>query len=158
MAITDIKAYAHLTDEDIDALAAELDAIRAEVEESRGEIETPAIGSRDAIAFCRISAKQACLGFDTRRRSAELSFAQRLQEIAGEGDASSVPCRKPLGDQVIGAALMFSTASISSSSSNGSRASRMLAATRSRIAPTVRHATPSRPAIVVLSVRTASHR
>ncbi|MFI2839352.1 linoleoyl-CoA desaturase [Mycolicibacterium neoaurum] len=37
MAITDIKAYAHLTSEDVDQLERELDAIRAEVEESRGE-------------------------------------------------------------------------------------------------------------------------
>ncbi|MHA3024754.1 fatty acid desaturase family protein [Mycobacterium sp. BMJ-28] len=37
MAITDIKQYAHLTPEDVEALAGELDAIRAEVEESRGE-------------------------------------------------------------------------------------------------------------------------
>ncbi len=37
MAITDIKQYAHLTPEDVEALARELDAIRADVEESRGE-------------------------------------------------------------------------------------------------------------------------
>jgi fatty acid desaturase len=37
MAITDIKAYAHLTTEDIEQIARELDAIRADVEESRGE-------------------------------------------------------------------------------------------------------------------------
>jgi NADPH-dependent stearoyl-CoA 9-desaturase len=36
MAITDIKAYAHLTPEDVEELGRELDAIRAEVEESRG--------------------------------------------------------------------------------------------------------------------------
>ena len=32
MAITDIKAYAHLTEQDIESLAAELDALRAEVD------------------------------------------------------------------------------------------------------------------------------
>ncbi|BBZ20009.1 fatty acid desaturase family protein [Mycolicibacterium gadium] len=37
MAITDIKEYAHLTPEDIEALADELDAIRADIEDSRGE-------------------------------------------------------------------------------------------------------------------------
>ena len=37
MAITDIKQYAHLTPEDVEALARELDAIRADIEESRGE-------------------------------------------------------------------------------------------------------------------------
>ena len=36
MAISDIKAYAHLTPGDVEALGLELDALRAEVEESRG--------------------------------------------------------------------------------------------------------------------------
>jgi linoleoyl-CoA desaturase len=37
MAITDIKAYAHLTEADVEALAQELDQLRADIEESRGE-------------------------------------------------------------------------------------------------------------------------
>ncbi|SPM33668.1 Fatty acid desaturase [Mycobacterium rhizamassiliense] len=37
MAITNVKEYAHLTPEDVDALAHELDAIRTDIEESRGE-------------------------------------------------------------------------------------------------------------------------
>ncbi|MDA2892355.1 acyl-CoA desaturase [Mycolicibacterium sp. BiH015] len=37
MAITDIKAYAHLTEADVEALAEELDQLRADIEESRGE-------------------------------------------------------------------------------------------------------------------------
>ncbi|MGL4304818.1 MAG: fatty acid desaturase family protein [Mycobacteriaceae bacterium] len=37
MAITDIQAFAHLSDADIEALGRELDAIRAEVETSRGQ-------------------------------------------------------------------------------------------------------------------------
>jgi fatty acid desaturase len=37
MAITDIKEYAHLTAEDVEALEHELDAIRTDIEESRGE-------------------------------------------------------------------------------------------------------------------------
>lgn len=37
MAITDIKAYAHLTPADVEELERELDSIRTEVEESRGE-------------------------------------------------------------------------------------------------------------------------
>ncbi|MFC9897780.1 fatty acid desaturase family protein [Nocardia sp. NPDC127579] len=36
MAITDIKAFAHLTDSDIDALRTDLDTLRREVEQSRG--------------------------------------------------------------------------------------------------------------------------
>jgi fatty acid desaturase len=37
MAITDVEAFTHLTDADIEALAAELDAIRTDVEDSLGE-------------------------------------------------------------------------------------------------------------------------
>ncbi|GAA1430874.1 acyl-CoA desaturase [Mycobacterium cookii] len=37
MAITDIRAYAHLTQADVEELSRELDAIRADIEESRGE-------------------------------------------------------------------------------------------------------------------------
>src|ERR1700743_3885941 len=37
MAITDIPAFAHLTDADIENLAVELDAIRLDIEASRGE-------------------------------------------------------------------------------------------------------------------------
>ena len=37
MAITDLKTYAHLSSEDVEALGRELDAIRADIEESRGE-------------------------------------------------------------------------------------------------------------------------
>ncbi|PPJ04042.1 acyl-CoA desaturase [Nocardia nova] len=37
MAISDVKEYAHLTPEDVEAIGAELDAIRREIEASRGE-------------------------------------------------------------------------------------------------------------------------
>ena len=37
MAITDVEAFAHLTEADVEALAAELDAIRRDVEDSLGE-------------------------------------------------------------------------------------------------------------------------
>ena len=36
MAISDVKEYTHLTEEDVEQLGRELDAIRAEIEESRG--------------------------------------------------------------------------------------------------------------------------
>jgi fatty acid desaturase len=39
MAISDIKAYAHLTPADVEALGAELDALRSEIEQSRGEAD-----------------------------------------------------------------------------------------------------------------------
>src|SRR6201982_3467359 len=37
MAISDVPAFAHLTDADIEGLAVELDAIRQDIEDSRGE-------------------------------------------------------------------------------------------------------------------------
>jgi len=40
MAITDVPAFAHLTDADIENLAVELDAIRQEIEDSPGERDT----------------------------------------------------------------------------------------------------------------------
>src|SRR5690242_21929354 len=36
MAISDVKEYTHLTEEEVEQLGRELDAIRAEIEESRG--------------------------------------------------------------------------------------------------------------------------
>jgi len=51
MAITDVPAFAHLTDADIEALAIELDAIRTDIEESLGEKDARYI--RRTIAFQR---------------------------------------------------------------------------------------------------------
>ena len=51
MAISDIKAYAHLTPEDVAALGRELDALRASVEQSRGEDDAAYI--RRVIRFQR---------------------------------------------------------------------------------------------------------
>ena len=53
MAITDVPAFAHLTDADIDNLAVELDAIRLDIEDSRGE--------RDARYIRRTIAAQRAL-------------------------------------------------------------------------------------------------
>ena len=53
MAITDVPAFAHLTDADIEGLAVELDAIRQDIEESRGE--------RDARYIRRTIAAQRAL-------------------------------------------------------------------------------------------------
>ena len=60
MAITDVPAFAHLTDADIESLAVELDAIRQDIEDSRGE--------RDARYIRRTIA------------------AQRTLEVAGRAD------------------------------------------------------------------------
>ncbi len=51
MAITDVDAFAHLSDADIESLAVELDAIRADIEDSRGERDARYI--RRTIAFQR---------------------------------------------------------------------------------------------------------
>ena len=53
MAITDVPAFAHLTDADIENLAVELDAIRLDIEDSRGE--------RDARYIRRTIAAQRAL-------------------------------------------------------------------------------------------------
>ena len=39
MAISDVKEYTHLTDEEVEQIGRELDAIRAEIEESRGDAD-----------------------------------------------------------------------------------------------------------------------
>jgi fatty acid desaturase len=52
MAITDIPAFAHLTDADIENLAVELDAIRQDIEDSRGERDARYI--RRTIAAQRV--------------------------------------------------------------------------------------------------------
>ncbi|MBV8863257.1 MAG: acyl-CoA desaturase, partial [Mycobacterium sp.] len=51
MAITEVPEYAHLSDADIDALAAELNKIRSEIEDSRGAKDRQYI--QRAIAFQR---------------------------------------------------------------------------------------------------------
>ena len=45
MAITDIAAYAHLSEADIEAVGFELDAIRRDIEESLGETTRPTSGT-----------------------------------------------------------------------------------------------------------------
>jgi NADPH-dependent stearoyl-CoA 9-desaturase len=52
MAITDVTAYAHLSDSELEALGAELDAIRRDIEGSRGEKDSAYI--RRTIAFQRL--------------------------------------------------------------------------------------------------------
>ena len=51
MAIADVAEYAHLSDADIEALAAELEAIRRDIEDARGQRDCAYI--RRAIAFQR---------------------------------------------------------------------------------------------------------
>ena len=51
MAITDVPAYAHLSDADVEALGYELDSIRRDIEQSRGTRDSNYI--RRTIAFQR---------------------------------------------------------------------------------------------------------
>ncbi|NUS45471.1 MAG: fatty acid desaturase [Mycobacteriaceae bacterium] len=69
MAITDIKAFAHLTEADIDALGRELDAIRRDIEESRGERDARYIRRTIAAQRALEAAGRAVL-FASRKRSA----------------------------------------------------------------------------------------
>ena len=75
MAITDIKRYAHLTAEDVEALAGELDAIRTDIEESRGE--------RDARYIRRSIQLQRALA--AGGRAALFASRNRLAWVAGTG-------------------------------------------------------------------------
>ncbi len=75
MAISDIEAFAHLTEADIEALAAELDAIRRDVEESLGE--------RDARYIHRTIAAQR--GLEVLGRSLLAFGSKRLAWWAGVG-------------------------------------------------------------------------
>ncbi len=67
MAISDIEAFAHLTDADIEALATELDTIRRDVEEDLGERDARYI--RRTIAAQRVleAAGRLLLAFGSRR-------------------------------------------------------------------------------------------
>ncbi|MGB3698051.1 MAG: fatty acid desaturase [Gordonia sp. (in: high G+C Gram-positive bacteria)] len=68
MAISDIPEYAHLTDDDVAALAAELDQIRADIEASRGERDARYL--RNTIRFQRtLELTGRALTFGARKRS-----------------------------------------------------------------------------------------
>ena len=58
MAITDVSEYAHLSDADLRALAAELDKIRTDIETSRG--------ARDRAYIMRAIAFQRCFDIAAR--------------------------------------------------------------------------------------------
>ena len=79
MAITDIKAYAHLTPQDVEDLAAELDAIRADIEESRGERDAQYI--RRAIQLQR--------GLAVFGRLALFASSSRIARLAGIASLAS---------------------------------------------------------------------
>ncbi len=67
MAISDIEAFAHLTDADIESLAAELDTIRRDVEESLGERDARYIRRTIAAQRALEVAGRLLLAFGSRR-------------------------------------------------------------------------------------------
>ncbi|WP_460354517.1 fatty acid desaturase family protein [Mycobacterium sp. ZZG] len=86
MAITDVAAYAHLTDADVDELARELDAIRRDVEESLGARDAAYI--RRTIRFQRALEVVARLTLAVSRRRAGwvlgtsmLAFAKSVENM-----------------------------------------------------------------------------
>ena len=67
MAITDIEAFAHLTDADIDALAIELDAIRTDIEDALGESDARYIHRTIAAQRSLEVAGRVLLAFGSKR-------------------------------------------------------------------------------------------
>ena len=81
MAITDVPAFAHLTDADIENLAVELDAIRLDIEDSRGE--------RDARYIRRTIAAQRALEVAGRLHAGRQ--LETLGMVGGNRDPRSWP-------------------------------------------------------------------
>jgi fatty acid desaturase len=86
MAITDIAAYAHLSEADIEALGFELDAIRLDIEESLGETDAAYIRrtitfqrTLDAVARLIIGASRSRSGWALG--TAALAFAKSVENM-----------------------------------------------------------------------------
>ncbi|MDT5208386.1 MAG: NADPH-dependent stearoyl-CoA 9-desaturase, partial [Mycobacterium sp.] len=86
MAITDIAAYAHLSEADIEALGFELDAIRLDIEESLGERDAAYIRrtirfqrTLDAVARLVIGASRSRAGWALG--TASLAFAKSVENM-----------------------------------------------------------------------------
>ena len=58
MAVTDIKAFAHLTEADVTELGNELDALRREIEESRGERDEWVMHNLDLVRMTAAADKR----------------------------------------------------------------------------------------------------
>src|SRR6186997_3669130 len=67
MAITDVPAFAHLTEADIENLAVELDAIRLDIEDSRGERDSRYIRRTIAAQRALEAAGRLMLAASSRR-------------------------------------------------------------------------------------------
>ncbi len=86
MAITDIEAFAHLTDADIEALATELDAIRTDVEDSLGERDARYIHRTIAAQRGLEVAGRVLLAFGSKRvcwwaGTASLALAKIIENM-----------------------------------------------------------------------------
>jgi NADPH-dependent stearoyl-CoA 9-desaturase len=86
MAIADIAAYTHLSEEDVEALGRELDAIRGDIEESLGERDAAYI--RRTIKFQRtldLAARLLIAGSRSRAGlalgTASLAFAKSVENM-----------------------------------------------------------------------------
>ena len=67
MAVSDVKDYAHLSAEDVEAIGAELDAIRAEVMESLGEADRRYVRNTIALQRGLVASGRAVLLFSGKR-------------------------------------------------------------------------------------------
>ncbi len=86
MAITDIAAYAHLSEADIEALGYELDAIRRDIEDSRGESDAAYIQrtikfqrTLDVVGRLLIGASRSRAGW--LLGTATLAFAKSVENM-----------------------------------------------------------------------------
>ena len=86
MAITDIAAYAHLSQADIEALGNELDAIRRDIEESLGEKDAAYIRrtirfqrTLDVVARLVIGCSRSRVGWVLG--TASLAFAKSVENM-----------------------------------------------------------------------------
>ena len=77
MAISDVKEYTHLTEEEVEQLGRELDAIRAEIEESRGDADAAYINRMILLQRSLAAAGRITL-FASRRKPALVAGAAML--------------------------------------------------------------------------------
>ena len=77
MAITDVKEYAHLSEEEVEQLGRELDAIRAEIEESRGDADAAYINRMIKVQRGLAAAGRAVIASRQQRRTRVPGAARR---------------------------------------------------------------------------------
>ena len=75
MAISDVKEYTHLSEEDVEQLGRELDAIRTEIEESRGDADAAYINRLIKIQRYLAVAGRITLMLGTQNKKTRLPAA-----------------------------------------------------------------------------------